>query len=186
MLWSYCIHHIDKFQIINKPYMDLSMLHSGRTTALPQQPSFACPSLSLFWGASLKLVLWNMWDYMLWGRISGARMLPVVLSFHNVLSSTKKKTLINSDREWQFFNLTAEAWAWLRHSRQRFATGIATVGFIFIWSRQIAVVPPQVCCRCLILRARPGEQHIDKVIQQPWEERAICLSRFACIWVSAY
>lgn len=61
-----------------------------------------------------------------------------------------------------FLNLTV----WLRCSQQHFAKGIATVGFIFIWSRQIAVAPSWVFCRCLILCALPGEQHTDKVIQQ--------------------
>ena len=84
------------------------------------------------------------------------------------------------------FNLTAESSVWLWCSQQHFAKGIATVGFIFIWSRQTAVAPPRVFCRCLILCALPGEQHIDRVIQQSREELSdlpclLCLRLSKCL-----
>jgi len=94
--------------------------------------------------------------------------------------------LINNDREPQFFHLAAESSVRPWFSQQHSAKGIATVGFSFIWSRQIAVARPRVFCRCLTLCALPGERHTDTVMQQPREERASFLTCFACVRVSAY
>lgn len=56
--------------------------------------------------------------------------------------------------------------------------------WFYFYLEQTAVAPPQISCRGLILCILPGKQHIDKVRQQSWEEWVICLTCFACVWVS--